>query len=108
MDSIKVLLNNLIQGNIIFDLNKGKLDKESFKLVVVKETSHIAEENPAEETNFQKGGDGNTFFNFFYAFFCPGTMITHAESILIQIYSVDWTDVYDTHNSEQRTEPISH
>ena len=32
-------------------------------------------------------------------------MTTHAESILIQIYSVDWTDGYDTHNSEHRTEP---
>ena len=48
------------------------------------------------------------YIYFFYAFFCPGTMTTHAESILIQIYSVDWTDVYDTHSSEHRTEPISH
>ena len=31
-------------------------------------------------------------------------MTTH-ESQLIQIYSVD---VYDTHNIEHRTEPISH
>ena len=34
-------------------------------------------------------------------------MTTHAEPF-IQIYSVDWTDVYDTHNIEQRTEPVSH
>ena len=30
------------------------------------------------------------------------------QSQLIQIYSVDWTDVYDTHTSEHRTEPVSH
>ena len=30
------------------------------------------------------------------------------QSQLIQIYSVDWTDVYDTHNIEHRTEPVSH
>ena len=27
---------------------------------------------------------------------------------LIQIYSVDWTDVYDTHNIKHRTELVSH
>ena len=27
---------------------------------------------------------------------------------LIKIYSMDWTDVYDTHNIEHRTEPVSH
>ena len=27
---------------------------------------------------------------------------------LIQIYSVDWTHVYDTHTIEHRTEPVSH
>ena len=30
------------------------------------------------------------------------------QSQLIQIYSVDWTNVYDTHNIENRTEPFSH
>ena len=30
------------------------------------------------------------------------------QSQLIQIYSVDWTDVYDTYNIEHRTEPVSH
>ena len=30
------------------------------------------------------------------------------QSQLIQIYSVDWTDVHDTHNIEHRTEPVSH
>ena len=30
------------------------------------------------------------------------------QSQLIQIYSVDWTDVYDTHNIEHRTEPVRH
>ena len=30
------------------------------------------------------------------------------QSQLIQIYSVGWTDVYDTHNIEHRTEPTSH
>ena len=30
------------------------------------------------------------------------------QSQWIQIYSVDWGDVYDTHNIEHRTEPISH
>ena len=33
---------------------------------------------------------------------------TATQSQLIQIYSVDWTDVYDTHNIEHRTEPVSH
>ena len=30
------------------------------------------------------------------------------QSQLIQIYSVDWTDVYDTYNIGYRTEPVSH
>ena len=30
------------------------------------------------------------------------------QSRLIQIYIVDWTDVYDTHSIEHRTEPVSH
>ena len=30
------------------------------------------------------------------------------QSQLIQMYSVDWTDVYDTHNIEHRTELVSH
>ena len=30
------------------------------------------------------------------------------QSQLIQIYSVYWTDVYDTHNIEHRTESLSH
>ena len=30
------------------------------------------------------------------------------QSHLIQIYSVDWADVYDTHNIEHRTEPVCH
>ena len=32
----------------------------------------------------------------------------YLQSQLIQIYSVDWTDIYDTHNIEHRTEPVSH
>ena len=39
--------------------------------------------------------------------FCPGAMTTYAEPI-IQIYNVDWTDVYDTRNIEHRTEPVGH
>ena len=39
--------------------------------------------------------------------FYPRTMTTHASQ-LIQIYSVDWTDIFDTHNIEHRTEPVSH
>ena len=35
-----------------------------------------------------------------------GTIEIYA--VLIQIFSVDWTDVYDTHNIEHRTEPVSH
>ena len=27
----------------------------------------------------------------------------HTQSQLIQIYSVNWTDIYDTHNIEHRT-----
>ena len=30
------------------------------------------------------------------------------QSQLIQIYSMDWTDIYDTHNIEHRTEPVCH
>ena len=40
---------------------------------------------------------------FFYAFFVQGRR-QPAQSQLIQIYSVDWTDVYDSHttlNTEQ-------
>ena len=40
------------------------------------------------------------FFVYFFMHFYPGT-----QSQLIQIYSVDWTGVYDTHNIEHRTEP---
>ena len=43
----------------------------------------------------------------FYAFFYPGRW-QPTQIQLIQIYSVDWTDVYDTHNIGHRTEPISH
>ena len=39
-------------------------------------------------------------------YFCPGTMTIQSQ--LIQIYNVDWTDVYDAHNIEHRTEPVSH
>ena len=38
--------------------------------------------------------------------FYPGTMTTPTESI--KIYNVDWTAVYDKHNIEHRTEPVSH
>ena len=41
-------------------------------------------------------------FFLLFMHFCPGT------SQLIQIYSVDWTDVYDTYNIEHRTEPVNH
>ena len=32
----------------------------------------------------------------------------HTQRQLIKIYSVDWTDVYDTHNIEHGTEPVCH
>ena len=41
---------------------------------------------------------------FFYAFFVQGRW-QPTRSQLIQIYSVDWTAVYETHNIEHRTEP---
>ena len=44
--------------------------------------------------------------SFFYAFFCPGTMTTHAESINSDLQR--GLDVYDTHNIEHSTEPVSH
>ena len=48
------------------------------------------------------------FYLFFiYAFFIQGRW-QPTQSQLIQIYSVDWTDIYDTHNIEHRTEPVSH
>ena len=40
--------------------------------------------------------------------FCPGTMKTHAESINSDLQRGLLTDVYDTHNIEHRTEPVSH
>ena len=30
------------------------------------------------------------------------------QSQLIQMYSMDWTDIYDTHNIEHRTEQVGH
>ena len=40
---------------------------------------------------------------YFYAFFCPGTMTTHAESINSDLQT------FTTHNNiEHRTEPVSH
>ena len=39
----------------------------------------------------------------------PSTFLCiFVQGQLIQIYSVDWTDVYDTHNIKQRTEPVNH
>ena len=46
-------------------------------------------------------------FILFFMRFCPGRW-QPTQSQLIQIYSVAWTDVYDTHNIEHRTEPGSH
>ena len=46
------------------------------------------------------------FFVFIYAFVSRDD--DNPSSQLIQIYSVDWTDVYDTYNIEHRTEPVSH
>ena len=43
----------------------------------------------------------------FYAFFVQGRR-QPTQSQLIQICSVDWTDVYDTDNIEHRTEPVRH
>ena len=39
--------------------------------------------------------------------FCPETM-TPTQSQLIEIYSVDWTDVYGTPSIEHRTDPVSY
>ena len=58
MDAMKVILNNLIRQNIIYDLNKGKVDKESFKIVVVEEKSVV--ENPDAESNVQLGVNEKT------------------------------------------------
>ena len=48
-----------------------------------------------------------SIYLFFYALFVQGRC-QPTQRQLIQIYSVDWTDVYDTHNIEHRTEPVSH
>ena len=40
--------------------------------------------------------DGNITKILFCMHFCPGTMTTQSQ--LIQICSVNWTYVYDTHN----------
>ena len=47
------------------------------------------------------------FQDFFMHFFVRGRK-QPTQSQLIQMYSVDWTDVYDTYNIEHRTEPVSH
>ena len=60
-----VIYTHIIQRNIIFDLKNGKLDKESFNLVVVEETSDIEGENPVEETNFQKSVNEDTTALFY-------------------------------------------
>ena len=47
--------------------------------------------------------------NIFLCIFCPGTITTQAESINSDFQlGLDWTDVYDTHSIEHRTEPGSH
>ena len=35
-------------------------------------------------------------------------LILCVDTIAVQIDSVDWTDIFDTHNIEYRTEPVSH
>ena len=49
----------------------------------------------------------NIFLFFYLCIFVQGRY-QPTQSQLIQIYSVAWTDVYDTYNIEHRTEPISH
>ena len=50
----------------------------------------------------------NTTSIFFYLCIFVQGREQPTQSQLIQIYSVDWTDVYDTYNIEHRTEPVSH
>ena len=50
----------------------------------------------------------HTFLKIFIMHFFVQGRWQPTQSQLIQIYSVDWTDVYDTHNSEHWTEPVSH
>ena len=45
--------------------------------------------------------------NYFLCIFVQGRW-QPTQSQLIQIDSVDWIGVYDTHNIEHRTEPVSH
>ena len=51
-----------------------------------------------------RAGRNDVFFN---AFFVQGRR-QPTQSQLSQIYNVDWIDVYETHNIEHRTEPVSH
>ena len=44
----------------------------------------------------------------FYYFFIYAFLSRDDGNQLIQIYSMDWREVYDTHNIEHRTEPVSH
>ena len=46
--------------------------------------------------------------NIFLSIFLSRDDNNTKQSQLIQIYSLDWTDVYDTHSIEHRTEPGSH
>ena len=47
------------------------------------------------------------FFSSFLCTFVQGRWHS-TQNQLIQIYSVDWTDVYDTHNIVHSSEPVSH
>ena len=47
------------------------------------------------------------FFVFLCICFVQGRW-QPTQSLLILIYSVDWTDAYDTHDIEHRTKPVSH
>ena len=51
---------------------------------------------------------GQMASNFFFIYTFVQGRWQPTQSQLIQIYSVDWTDVYDTHNIEHRTEPFNH
>ena len=46
--------------------------------------------------------------DFFFIIYVFLSRDKPTQSQLIQVYSVGWIDVYDTHNIEHRTEPVSY
>ena len=86
--------NNKENDEMTINENNNEILENDYNNVPINERYFI---DTIKENMIKEKAWNPEFFNFFfYAFFCPWTMTTHARCQLIQIYSVDWTDVYDT------------